>query len=65
MLEVVTGGIIARAYIHANSQFTYPITVLGVGVCPSKSLTATFDLYMSAVIVYLTHAKLHSPDGAK
>ena len=31
MLEVVTGGIIAHAYIHANSQFTYPITVLGVG----------------------------------
>ena len=31
MLEVVTGGIIAYAYIHANSQLTYPIIVLGVG----------------------------------
>ena len=30
MLEVVTGCVIAHACTHANSQLTYPITVLGV-----------------------------------
>ena len=36
MLKVVTGSVITHAYIHVNSQLTYPITVLGVGAMNAR-----------------------------